>query len=136
MDRWAEFTEPMGQILERFGCHYPSLLRKGQLMIRTVEKLLFSRRDTAEALSISIRSVDYLIQSGRLAVRRFGNKVLIPAHVVRQFATEDHLEPMHGLEMPGALLRRKPPLPQAYAEGQVSLRKTTEPSKMARVSRI
>ncbi len=30
-------------------------------MDRSVEKLLYSRRDTAEALSLSIRSIDYLI---------------------------------------------------------------------------
>ena len=35
-------------------------------MDRSVEKLLYSRRDTAEALSLSIRSIDYLITTGRL----------------------------------------------------------------------
>ena len=34
-----------------------------------VEKLLYSRRDTADALSLSIRSVDYLITAGRLPTR-------------------------------------------------------------------
>jgi excisionase family DNA binding protein len=59
-------------------------------MDRSVEKLLYSRRDTAETLSLSIRSVDYLITSGRLPARRVGGKILIPASAVRRFAREDH----------------------------------------------
>jgi excisionase family DNA binding protein len=59
-------------------------------MEHTVEKLLYSRRDAAEALSLSIRSVDYLITAGRLTARRVGGKILIPASVVRRFAREDH----------------------------------------------
>ena len=57
-----------------------------------VEKLLYSRRDTAEALCLSIRSVDYLITTGRLSTRRIGGKILIPATAVRRFAREDHPE--------------------------------------------
>lgn len=59
-------------------------------MDRSVEKLLYSRRDTAEALSLSIRSIDYLITTGRLTARRVGAKILIPASAVRRFAREDH----------------------------------------------
>ena len=59
-------------------------------MDRSVEKLLYSRRDTAEALSLSIRSIDYLITTGRLTARRVGGKILIPASAVRRFAREDH----------------------------------------------
>jgi hypothetical protein len=59
-------------------------------MDRSVEKLLYSRRDTAEALSLSIRSIDYLITTGRLSARRVGGKILIPASAVRRFAREDH----------------------------------------------
>jgi hypothetical protein len=61
-------------------------------MEHTVEKLLYSRRDTAEALSLSVRSVDYLITTGRLTTRRVGGKILIPAGAVRRFAREDHPE--------------------------------------------
>jgi hypothetical protein len=57
-----------------------------------VEKLLYSRRDTAEALCLSIRSVDYLITTGRLSTRRIGGKILIPTSAVRRFAREDHPE--------------------------------------------
>ena len=61
-------------------------------MDHSVEKLLYSRRDTAEALCLSIRSVDYLITTGRLSTRRIGGKILIPATAVRRFAKEDHPE--------------------------------------------
>jgi hypothetical protein len=61
-------------------------------MDQGVEKLLYSRRDTAEALSLSVRSVDYLITTGRLTMRRVGGKILIPASAVRRFAREDHPE--------------------------------------------
>ncbi len=56
----------------------------------SVEKLLYSRRDTAEALSLSVRSIDYLITSGRPSARRVGGKILTPANAVRRFAREDH----------------------------------------------
>jgi hypothetical protein len=56
------------------------------------EKLLYSRRDTAAALSLSIRSIDYLITTGRLSTRRVGGKILIPASAVRRFARGDHPE--------------------------------------------
>src|SRR6202035_1258632 len=59
-------------------------------MDRSVDKLLFSRRDTAEALSLSIRSIDYLITTGRLSARRVGGEILIPASAVRRFAREAH----------------------------------------------
>ena len=61
-------------------------------MDHSVEKLLYSRRDTAEALCLSIRSVDYLITTGRLSTRRIGGKILIAASTVRRFAKEDHPE--------------------------------------------
>ena len=59
-------------------------------MDHPVEKLLYSRRDTAEALSLSVRSIDYLVTTGRLSARRVGGKILIPASAIRRFAREDH----------------------------------------------
>jgi len=69
-------------------------------MEQSIEKLLYSRRDTAEALCISIRSVDYLITTGRLSTRRIGGKILIPATVVRRFAKEDHPEFVRAVGIP------------------------------------
>jgi hypothetical protein len=58
--------------------------------------LLYSRRAAAEALSLSIRSIDYLIMAQRLPMRRVGGKVMIPASAVRRFASEDHPERVRG----------------------------------------
>jgi hypothetical protein len=57
-----------------------------------VEKLLYSRRDAAHALSISIRSLDYLVERGELPTKRIGKKVLIPGPDLRRFARGDHPE--------------------------------------------
>jgi hypothetical protein len=59
-------------------------------MDHKVEKLLYSKQDAAEALSLSVRSIDYLITTQRLPVRRVGGRILIPAGAVRRFAREDH----------------------------------------------
>lgn len=49
-----------------------------------VEKLLYSRKDAAYALSVSLRSVDTMISNKILTTRRFGGRVLIPAQDVRR----------------------------------------------------
>jgi len=49
------------------------LLERG-VMDNQIEKLLYSREDAAAALSISIRSVDYLIAEGKVTTRRIGRK--------------------------------------------------------------
>ena len=69
-------------------------------MDHSVEKLLYSRRDTAEALCLSIRSIDYLITTGRLSTRRIGGKILIPTSAVRRFAREDHPESVRATGVP------------------------------------
>jgi hypothetical protein len=65
-------------------------------MDHKVEKLLYSKQDAAEALSLSVRSIDYLITTQRLPMRRVGGKVMIPAGAVRRFAREDHPERVRG----------------------------------------
>jgi hypothetical protein len=56
----------------------------------TPEPLLYDRRRAAAALSISIRSLDYLIASGSVRVRHIGSRVLVPAIELRRLAGEDH----------------------------------------------
>lgn len=51
-----------------------------------IEPLLYDRPTTARLLSISIRSVDYMIDSGKLKSRRIGARVLVPAVAVRKLA--------------------------------------------------
>lgn len=44
-------------------------------------KLLVSRIEAAQMLSISERGVDYLISTNRLPTRRIGGRVLIPSRI-------------------------------------------------------
>jgi hypothetical protein len=58
-----------------------------------LEKLSYSRRNAAEDLSLSVRSIDCVIaMSRRPSSRRIGGKVLIRASVLRRFARQDHFE--------------------------------------------
>ena len=64
--------------------------------IRAEEKLLLSRRDAAQVLSISQRALDYLVATRRLTTRRIGKRVLIPVAELRRYARADHPEPLAG----------------------------------------
>jgi hypothetical protein len=55
-----------------------------------VERLLYSRKAAAHALSISIRSLDYLLSERKFRTRRIGRKVLIPRAELVKFAQSDH----------------------------------------------
>lgn len=57
-------------------------------------RLLYDRKSAAQQLSISVRSVDYLIARKLLATRRLGKKVLIPYSELVRFARADHCEPV------------------------------------------
>jgi len=54
------------------------------------EKVLYTKREAAQMLSISVRSLDYLIVSRQLAARRIGRRVLIHRDAIEQFARLDH----------------------------------------------
>lgn len=54
------------------------------------ELILISKRDAAKALSISLRTLDNLIASKELAVRRVGRRCLIPRKALEEFARRDH----------------------------------------------
>jgi len=64
--------------------------------IRAEEKLLLSRRDTAQLLSISQRALDYLVATRSLPTSRIGKRVLIPVADLRKYARADHPEPLAG----------------------------------------
>jgi excisionase family DNA binding protein len=57
-------------------------------------KLLVSRDEAAQLLSISPRALDYLIANRRLPTRRIGGRVLVPVADLRKYAREDHPEPI------------------------------------------
>lgn len=55
-------------------------------------KILYSRKESAELLSMSVRMVDYWIARKVLfPVRRIGGRVLIPVQVLHEFARRDHV---------------------------------------------
>jgi len=53
-------------------------------------KVLYTRREAAQLLSISPRSLDYLIVSHQMPTRRIGRRVLVHRDSIEQFARVDH----------------------------------------------
>jgi excisionase family DNA binding protein len=54
------------------------------------EKVLYTKREAAHILSISLRTLDYLIFSHQLPARRIGRRVLVHRDSIEQFARRDH----------------------------------------------
>jgi excisionase family DNA binding protein len=55
------------------------------------EKVLYTKREAAQLLSISVRSVEYLISSHQLPTRRVGRRVLVHRLSIELFARRDHI---------------------------------------------
>jgi excisionase family DNA binding protein len=55
-------------------------------------RLLYDRKTAAEQLSISVRTLDYLIAARELETRRLGKKVLIPHRELVRFAGANHYD--------------------------------------------
>jgi excisionase family DNA binding protein len=53
-------------------------------------QLLFTKKEAAAMLGLSVRSVDYLLAGRELAYRKIGRKVLIPKATLVRFASGDH----------------------------------------------
>jgi hypothetical protein len=49
-------------------------------------KLLYSRKEAAGLTSLSLRSIDHLIASGKLQTRRLGKRVLVTAGSLFEYA--------------------------------------------------
>lgn len=58
-----------------------------------VEKILLSKRDCANALSLSVRTVENLIARKELIARRVGRRTLVLASSLQAFARRDHASP-------------------------------------------
>ncbi|MEG9438230.1 helix-turn-helix domain-containing protein [Edaphobacter sp. HDX4] len=54
-------------------------------------RLLYDRKTAARMTSISVRSLDYLISSGELKVRRIGTRILVAHAELVRFAGRDHV---------------------------------------------
>jgi len=52
------------------------------------EQILLSKRQAAQTLSISMRTLDKLILSKRLRVQKIGRRVLIPRRSLEEFTGE------------------------------------------------
>lgn len=57
-------------------------------------KLLLTKEAAANALSISLRSLDYLIADKEIPTRRIGRRVLVPVGALKRYAMGDHTEPI------------------------------------------
>lgn len=55
------------------------------------EKILYTKREAAQLLSISVRSLDYLIFNRQIPTRRIGRRVLVHRDAIERFARHDHL---------------------------------------------
>lgn len=55
-----------------------------------VPQFLLSRRQAAQSLSISLRTLDYLIARGKLTMRRIGRRVLIEPAELERFSLRSH----------------------------------------------
>ena len=58
----------------------------------TDTRLLYDRKSAARQLSISVRSLDYLIAGKQLETRRIGKKVLIPHASLVRFSQGNHYD--------------------------------------------
>jgi hypothetical protein len=56
----------------------------------TIQKLLYDRKSAAFTLSISVRSLDYLIANKRLNTLKLGSKVLIGHGELVKFSRQNH----------------------------------------------
>ena len=55
-------------------------------------RLLYDRKEAARQLSISVRSIDYLLAQKKFDTRRVGRKVLITHASLVRFAQSNHFE--------------------------------------------
>ena len=55
-------------------------------------RLLYDRKEAARQLSISVRSLDYIISAKGLDTRRRGRKVLVTRASLRRYASGNHFD--------------------------------------------
>jgi len=55
-----------------------------------MDKLAYNRREAAELLSISLRTLDSLLSLKQLKFRRVGRRILIPREDAERFLRHDH----------------------------------------------
>jgi len=92
----VEFTRDVSQSSkqESEGLAFQAGRRKQpqRVTVAPEDKILVSREEAAQLLSISQRGLDYIVASKRLPTRRIGGRVLIPVAELRKYARCDHPE--------------------------------------------
>jgi len=63
-----------------------------QASVPVDSKLLVSREEAASMVSLSVRSIDYLLASKQLPFRKIGTRTMIPVTELRRFARMNHPE--------------------------------------------
>jgi hypothetical protein len=63
---------------------------------QSIQKLLYDGKSAAWALSVSTRTLDYLIADGAFETRRIGRLVLITAASLRKHAAANHYGSVRG----------------------------------------
>lgn len=68
----------------------------GKATITPSDRLLIGRSEAAQMLSISTRSLDYLVANKHLSIRRIGARVLIPLADLKRFSRLNHPQRIAG----------------------------------------
>lgn len=63
-----------------------------QASVPVDSKLLVSREEAAAMVSLSVRSIDYLLASKQLPFRKIGTRTMIPVTELQRFARMNHPE--------------------------------------------
>jgi excisionase family DNA binding protein len=53
------------------------------------DSIAFSRREAADALRVSLRTLDYLLAQGKLRCRRIGRRIVIPRVELERLLSHD-----------------------------------------------
>jgi excisionase family DNA binding protein len=78
------FGHSQSEILQMLEKH------RGAVLPSAPGKLQYSRRETAEMLSVGLRTLDRLIAEKEIIVRRIGRRVVITREALAQFTRRDH----------------------------------------------
>jgi excisionase family DNA binding protein len=65
--------------------HHPPTMDQAQ-------RLLYSRKEAAYLLSLSVRAIDYLLKERRLQSRKVGGRILVPHDELQRFARYDRMD--------------------------------------------
>jgi excisionase family DNA binding protein len=65
------------------------ILQRKECVQMLTDPIAFSRREAADALRVSLRTIDYLLAQGKLRGRRIGRRVVIPRAEVEKLLRQD-----------------------------------------------